>query len=71
MTYQYIYFIDRALGKSVGQALQSIGVNIEFHIDKIEKITKGNKAPFIAKISRPSQVAIWKNKTKLNKLLKS
>lgn len=29
--YQQIYFLDRALGKSVGQALQAEGVNIEFH----------------------------------------
>ena len=33
MTYQYTYFIDRALGKSVGQSLQLLGVNIEFHHD--------------------------------------
>ena len=31
MTYQYTYFIDRALGKSIGEALQKIGVKIEFH----------------------------------------
>ncbi|AKE64945.1 hypothetical protein NIES3806_38270 [Microcystis aeruginosa NIES-3806] len=31
MTYQYTYFIDRALGKSIGEALQEIGVKIEFH----------------------------------------
>lgn len=31
MTYKYTYFIDRNLGKSIGEALQKIGVNIEFH----------------------------------------
>lgn len=138
MTYKYTYFIDRALGKSVGQALQSLGVHIEFHhnhftpdspdtewlpivsqrgwivltkdenigrnilelkqialskakvfvlvsgnlsrqimvnifvntIDKIEKITQGNQAPFIAKIYKDYKVILWKNKTKLTKLLK-
>lgn len=40
-------------------------------IDKIDKITQGNTAPFIAKISRPSKVTIWKSKTQLDKLLKS
>ena len=31
MNDQYTYFIDRALGKSVGKALQDMGVKIEFH----------------------------------------
>ncbi len=31
LTDEYTYFIDRALGKSVGQALQQLGVNVEFH----------------------------------------
>jgi predicted nuclease of predicted toxin-antitoxin system len=137
MTYRYTYFLDRALGKSVGEALQALGVNIEFHhdhfdpgspdtewlpivsqrnwivltkdenigrnllevqaiahsngrvfilvsgnlsrqamasifvkaIDKIEKITQGNQAPFIAKIYRNSTVKLWKNKTELKKTL--
>ena len=126
------------MGKSVGKALQSLGVNIEFHHDhfqpdaldtewlhvvsergwvvltkdvnigrnllefqqiarsqarvfilvsgnlssqdtvnifvncigKIEKTIQGNSVPFIAKISRPFKVTIWKNKAQLNKLLK-
>ena len=138
MTYQYTYFIDRALGKSLGQALQSLGVNIEFHhdhfppdapdtewlpivsqrgwvvltkddrigrnileikqiarskaqvfilvsgnlsrqqtvnifvnaLEKIEKITQGNQAPFIAKIYQPARVTLWKNKAALEKLLR-
>ncbi len=136
MTYQYTYFIDRALGKSVGENLQSLGVKIEFHhnhfapdspdtewlpivsqrgwivltkdvnigrnileiqqivnsqakvfvlvsgnlsrqkmvnifvntIDKIEKVIKGNEAPFIAKIYQDYKVKIWKNSTQLTKL---
>lgn len=138
MTYQYTYFIDRALGKSVGQALKDLGVNIEFHsehfapnapdtewlpivsqrgwivltkddrigrnilevkqiassqaqvfilvsgslsgqqtvkifvnaIDKIEKITQGNQAPFIAKIYQPARVESWKNRVALAKFLR-
>lgn len=31
MTPPYTYFIDRALGKSVGKALQEIGKNVELH----------------------------------------
>ena len=137
MTYRYTYFLDRALGKSVGEALQELGVNLEFHhdhfypgspdtewlpivsqrhwivltkdlnigrnllevqaiaqakgrvfilvsgnlsrlamasifvkaIDRIEKITQGNQAPFIAKIYRDSSVKLWKNKTELKKTL--
>ncbi|MBE9142593.1 PIN-like domain-containing protein [Planktothrix mougeotii] len=135
MTYHYTYFIDRALGKSLGDALQSLGVKIEFHhdhfppdspdtewlpivsqqgwvvltkddnisrnileveqiahsqarvfilvsgnlsrqdvinifvnaIDKIEKITQGNQAPFIAKIYRPAKVSMWLNRVQLRK----
>lgn len=37
-------------------------------IDKIEKIVKGNKAPFIAKIYQDYKVKIWKNSTQLTKL---
>ena len=33
MIYQYTYFLDRALGKSVGEALQALGVKVEFHND--------------------------------------
>lgn len=31
--FKHTYFIDRALGKSVGFALQKLGVKIEFHQD--------------------------------------
>lgn len=130
------YFLDRALGKSVGIALQAIGKKVEFHnnhfapdspdtewlpivsqrgwivltkdenigrnilevqaitdnkarvfilvsgnlstqgminifvdaIDKIEKIVKGNSAPFIAKVYKDSRVTIWKNANTLRKL---
>lgn len=31
MSFNHTYFIDRALGKSVGKALQNLGVKIEFH----------------------------------------
>jgi len=31
--FKHTYFIDRALGKSVGKALQNLGVKIEFHKD--------------------------------------
>ncbi|BAQ63217.1 hypothetical protein GM3708_3623 (plasmid) [Geminocystis sp. NIES-3708] len=31
MGFNHIYFIDRALGKSVGEALQKLGVKVEFH----------------------------------------
>lgn len=31
MSLQYTYFLDRALGKSIGKALQSLGVKVEFH----------------------------------------
>lgn len=33
MNFKHIYFIDRALGKSIGKALQDLGVKIEFHKD--------------------------------------
>ena len=82
-SYQQTYFIDRALGKSVGEALQSLGVNVKFHhisradmvyifvntIEKIERITQGNQAPFIAKIYKNSNVKLWKNRVALNKIL--
>ena len=131
------YFLDRALGKSVGIALQAIGKKVEFHndhfapdspdtewlpivsqrgwivltkdenigrnilevqaitdnkarvfilvsgnlstqgminifvdaIDKIEKIVKGNSAPFIAKVYKDSRVTIWKNANILRKFM--
>jgi predicted nuclease of predicted toxin-antitoxin system len=31
MSFKHTYFIDRALGKSMGKTLQSIGVKVEFH----------------------------------------
>ncbi len=31
MTFKHIYFIDRALGKSIGKALENLGVKVEFH----------------------------------------
>ncbi|MEB3119741.1 MAG: hypothetical protein VKL41_00780 [Snowella sp.] len=130
------YFLDRALGKSVGIALQAIGKKVEFHNDhfapdspdtewlpivsqrgwivltkdenigrnilevqaiadnkarvfilvsgnlstqgminifvdvikKIEKIVRGNSAPFIAKVYKDSRVTIWKNANTLRKL---
>jgi predicted nuclease of predicted toxin-antitoxin system len=33
MSSAHIFFIDRALGKSVGRSLQEIGRNVEFHND--------------------------------------
>jgi predicted nuclease of predicted toxin-antitoxin system len=36
MNFKYTYFIDRALGKSIGKALQDLGVQIEFHKDHFE-----------------------------------
>ena len=131
------YFLDRALGKSVGNALQAIGKKVEFHndhfapdspdtewlpivsqrgwivltkdenigrnilevqaiadnkarvfilvsgnlstqgminifvdaIEKIEKIVKGNSAPFIAKVYKDSRVTIWKNANTLRKFM--
>lgn len=36
MTYRSTYFLDRALGKSVGQELQLLGINVEFHHDHFE-----------------------------------
>ncbi|CAD5936723.1 hypothetical protein PCC9214_01654 [Planktothrix tepida] len=38
-------------------------------IDKIEKITQGNQAPFIAKIYRPAKVIIWLNRAKLGRYI--
>lgn len=29
--FKHTYFVDRALGKSIGKALQSLGVKVEFH----------------------------------------
>ena len=55
MTYRYTYFLDRALGKSVGEALQALGVNLEFHHDHFD-------------LGSPN-VKLWKNKTKLSKTL--
>lgn len=31
MSFKHTYFIDRALGKSIGKALQNLGVKVEFH----------------------------------------
>jgi predicted nuclease of predicted toxin-antitoxin system len=31
MSFKYTYFIDRALGKSIGKALEDLGVKVEFH----------------------------------------
>ena len=31
--FQPVYFLDRALGKSIGRALQNCGKNVEFHND--------------------------------------
>jgi predicted nuclease of predicted toxin-antitoxin system len=33
MSFTHTYFIDRALGKSIGEALQNLGVEVEFHKD--------------------------------------
>jgi hypothetical protein len=38
-------------------------------IDKIEKIVKGNSAPFIAKVYKDSRVTIWKNANTLRKFM--
>jgi hypothetical protein len=38
-------------------------------IDKIEKIVKGNSAPFIAKVYKDSRVTIWKNANILRKFM--
>lgn len=40
-----------------------------YFIDKIEKITQGNQAPFIAKIYRPAKVIIWLNRAKLGRYI--
>jgi predicted nuclease of predicted toxin-antitoxin system len=39
-------------------------------IAKVERMTRGNQAPFIAKIYKDGRVVIWQNRTKLLKLLK-
>jgi predicted nuclease of predicted toxin-antitoxin system len=31
MSFKHTYFIDRALGKSIGKALEDLGVKVEFH----------------------------------------
>lgn len=31
MSFKHTYFMDRALGKSIGKTLQSMGVKVEFH----------------------------------------
>ncbi|CCH97980.1 MAG: hypothetical protein PX481_15135 [Microcystis sp. M53603_WE2] len=40
-------------------------------IDKIEKITQGNQAPFIAKIYQDFQVKLWKNKNELTRIIET
>lgn len=40
-------------------------------IDKIERITQGNQAPFIAKIYQDFQVKLWKNKNELTRMIET
>ena len=40
-------------------------------IDKIERITQGNQAPFIAKIYQNCQVKLWKNTNELTRMLET
>lgn len=136
--FKHTYFIDRALGEKVGEALKKLGVKVEFHntyfdddcpdtewlpivsqkrwivltkdtnigrrkaeiqavarsqarvfslncgnlkademvdifckaIEKIDKITMSNSAPFIAKISKYATISLWKNHNELKKSLK-
>jgi hypothetical protein len=39
-------------------------------IEKMKKFTRGNQAPFIAKIYKDGRVELWRNRTQLLKLLK-
>jgi hypothetical protein len=40
-------------------------------LNKVEKFTKGNQAPFIAKIYKGGKVQIWRSHSELLKLVKS
>jgi predicted nuclease of predicted toxin-antitoxin system len=39
-------------------------------LEKLERFTQGNQAPFIAKIYKDGRVRLWRNQTQLLKLLK-
>lgn len=40
-------------------------------LEQMEKFAQSNQAPFIAKVYKFGKVRVWKNHTKLLKLLKS
>lgn len=40
-------------------------------IDKIERITQDNQAPFVAKIYQNCQVKLWKNKNELTRMIEA
>lgn len=39
-------------------------------LERINKFTQGNQAPFIAKIYKDGKIQLWRNQTQLQKLLK-
>jgi len=75
MTYQYTYFIDRALGKSIGEALQEIGVKIEFHHAHFAPDAPDTDwLPIVSQrgwIVLTKDVKLWKNKNELTRILET
>lgn len=55
-------------GNFTGQQMAGILVQ---GLDSIQKFVQGNQAPFIAKVDLNSRITIWRNRTQLQKLLKS
>jgi predicted nuclease of predicted toxin-antitoxin system len=54
-------------GNLTRQQMAVLFVNV---LEKLKKFTRGNQAPFIAKIYKDGRVELWRNRTQLFKLLK-
>lgn len=54
-------------GNLTRQQMAALFVNV---LEKLKKFTRGNQAPFIAKIHKDGRVELWRNRTQLLKLLK-
>lgn len=54
-------------GNFTGQQMADILVQ---GLERIQRFTQGNQAPFIARIDPNSRIRIWRNRTQLLKLLK-
>ena len=57
-----------SLGNVTGEEMANIFAQA---LEQMEKFAQSNQAPFIAKVYKFGKVRVWKNHTKLLKLLKS